>query len=215
MKHLLLYTTLALAAWLLYEAVIRPPAPVAPESSAAWLSPAEQEYYRKVFDYAMDNTDAGQSYAWKSYGGSGDISPGKPFVSKSKSACREFSEHIRVGGAEETRSGIACRREGREGWCRLEKGQALTCALETPAIQAGTEASANIGVPPVNMPSGGSGGGYSASSPNVGAPGVDTSRRNTETPKGGEIADTVTGTAGDAGAKASKGAIDWFRGTFR
>lgn len=100
---------------------------------AAGLSDAEQEYYEKVFDYAMGTVKPGETYKWESYGGKGEIAPGENFVSKSKAVCRNFTESYAIGGKQGKADGIACRREGREGWCRLKEGNALTCALEETA----------------------------------------------------------------------------------
>lgn len=206
-----LYIGAAIGAWLLYEALTRPAAPVVSGSSATRLSAAEREYYRQSFDYTMEHIEAGKHYEWASHSGKGIITPGSSFVSKSKSTCREFSERFTVGGAEEMREGIACRREGREGWCRLRKDQALTCAMESYGVRAGAP-NVNVGVPSINVPSGGSGN-TSVSGPDVDAPDIDAP--SGEQPTGSEIADTVTGTAGKAGTTASKGIADWFFGTFR
>lgn len=213
--RIVLYIVIAIVAWFLYMAFTRPSIPVAPGSSAAGLSPAELEYYRQVFDYTMTNIEAGKPYEWGSYGGKGAISPGVLFISKSQSACREFSENIQIGGRLETRDGIACRREGGNGWCRLRKDQALTCAMETPAAQSGMVGGVNVGMPAINLP-GGNGGGAAGGMYNPGAPPpLDPPRYSGEQPKGGDIADAVTGTAGEAAGKATGGAIKWFQDTFR
>lgn len=214
MKHVLLYSALALAAWLAYGAFVRPQAPVAPGSSTTYLLPAEQEYYRQSFDYTMNHIEAGKPYEWASYSGSGTIVPGALFVSKSKSSCREFSEAFTVGGVADKREGIACRREGREGWCRLRKDQAQTCAMEARGGAMGVPG-ANVGVPSINIPAGNGGSSSASGHYNTSAPGVDAPNYNGEQPKGTDIADAVTGAAGEAGTQGSKGIADWFFGTFR
>lgn len=111
-----------------------PPPPIFPQNSTALmqLTDAELSYYRQVFDYTMAVTKSGERYEWKSEHGRGFFAPSDPFTSKSGSTCRKFTEEYEVGSQSATLEGVACKREGREGWCRLKKTDAQTCAMEPP-----------------------------------------------------------------------------------
>jgi hypothetical protein len=183
------------------------------------LSQVEKEYYIQLFDYAMANSLEGAPYPWQSSDiNRGEIIAGKAFTSKSSATCRPFTERFTVGGYSGAFEGIACRREGAEGWCRLKTGDALTCALERPADIANFQfpgmsyGGANVSV---NVPAGGSGVGQ------VGAPSAPASPAPFDAPQGGNkkpgegYADTVTGTAGRVAGPATGGAINWFNETFR
>ncbi len=97
------------------------------------LSSAEQSYHEKIFDYVMDTIDPDKTYDWASFSGKGTIKVGEPFISKSKSACRPFSEDYNIQGSGGKIRGYACKRSGDEGWCRLKPNAMLTCALENPS----------------------------------------------------------------------------------
>ena len=75
---------------------------------------------------------AGSTYDWASYE-RGGIGVGKLFVSKSGSNCRDFTENYTVQGQAATDRGIACKRSGKDGWCKLREGNATTCAMEGPS----------------------------------------------------------------------------------
>lgn len=95
------------------------------------MAGAEEAYYQQVFDYAMETVAPGKNYVWESYSVSGKFTVEKSFVSKSKARCKKYLEEFTVTGGETTNlEGVACKREGRDGWCRLNKGDAQTCAME-------------------------------------------------------------------------------------
>lgn len=104
----------------------------ATEADSPALSSAEQTYYRSIFDYVMDHTKDGERYEWKTYGGSGGITPEAPFTSKSGYTCRNFKETMIIQEQASAGNGTACKRVGREGWCKLKPGNAQTCAMEEP-----------------------------------------------------------------------------------
>ena len=99
------------------------------------LTEAEQAYHDKIFDYVMDTVNPDQKYDWSSYSGKGSIEVGKPFVSKSRSNCREFTENYTVQGSAGKSKGYGCRRSNGGGWCRLKADEVLTCALERRFFQ--------------------------------------------------------------------------------
>ncbi len=109
------------------------PALAAPVSPLASLTEPEQTYYTQIFDYTMDNVAGGSTYDWQSANGQGSISVSDAYVSKSGSTCRNFTETYSVYERMGSGAGAACRREGREGWCRLKMNGALTCAMEPPS----------------------------------------------------------------------------------
>ncbi len=98
------------------------------------LSEAEKVYYVQSFDYAMSVMPNDQPHLWESYNGKGSISPRQLYTSKSKSSCRQFSENFTIGGYAGSQEGIACKRQGKDGWCRIKAGNPETCALEDRAI---------------------------------------------------------------------------------
>lgn len=104
-----------------------------PNLPSAQLSEAEIVYYQQVYDYTMAVTKPDEPYAWQTYSSEGSITAGKIFVSKSGATCRNFSEQFRVNEVKGTAEGVACKRDGKEGWCRLKTADALTCAMESPA----------------------------------------------------------------------------------
>jgi hypothetical protein len=172
------------------------------------LASAEKSYYEKVFDYSMDVMKPNEAYTWKSYGGSGNITPGELFLSKSKAKCRTFGENFNIGERTGAAEGVACKRDGNDGWCRLKKDNALTCAMETPAYNVQMPGM-NSDIPTINAPRG-----VNIASPET--PNVDPGNVGTvDKPSGNDVADSVTGTAGSAGVSATKGILGWFSSTFR
>ena len=120
------------SAFLIGLMLVIAPAYAAQQSLLASLSDAEKSYYIKVFDYTMETVKAGEPYGWESYNGKGSIVAGEPFASKSKALCRKFTESYAIGGKNGGGGGVACRRDGDNGWCRLRETDALTCAMESP-----------------------------------------------------------------------------------
>jgi len=102
------------------------------DSSLRELTDVEQKYYREIFDYTMTAVPAGESFEWQTVNGMGKIHASTPFTSKSGAFCRNFWETYAIGGENGKNEGIACKRDGQEGWCRLKKTHALTCAMESP-----------------------------------------------------------------------------------
>lgn len=177
------------------------------------LSSVEKDYYIKVFDYAMTVVEPGKSYDWQGhFENRGKITVDEPFQSKSSSTCRNFSETFTIGGIAGKSEGVACKRNGDDGWCRLKKTDALTCALETPGTMVGFDfPGGNYNGPNVNVGIGG------INTPGVHAPtapGVNTDAPNSKG-AGKGYAETVTGTAGSAAGPVTKGAKDWFNDVFR
>lgn len=128
------------------EAVTTAPQPASPvitdEKFAAnlfaSLPDVEKDYYGQVFAYSMIATQPGQPYEWKSNVAAGRITAQAAFISKSNSYCRPFTEQLTVDGKTASSSGYGCRREGRDGWCRLKPNAGmLSCALEPPETSIG------------------------------------------------------------------------------
>jgi hypothetical protein len=187
-------------------------------SSLIALSSAERSYYRQVFDYTMDNVEAGHKYEWKTYSGNGNIHVDEVFVSKSKVPCRNYSETFRVQNVPGAYQGVACKRIGADGWCRLKPSNAHTCAMEDPGFMF---AMPSIGLPNTNIGKVGSPvpGSANFSSPNM--PDVNMPNMNVERPKmpsqkkaSNSFADSVTSGAGEAAGKAASGGFGWFFKTF-
>jgi surface antigen len=110
-----------------------PVSTVVPTGSAlGGMTDVEQQYYRQVFDYVMEEVKADSPYDWQTASGRGTINASAPFESKSGATCRSFSESYTIGGNGGSVEGVACRRQGRDGWCRLKRSDALTCAMEPP-----------------------------------------------------------------------------------
>ncbi len=187
------------------------------------LSAPEKDYYIQLFNYLMDHHSAAEPHLWRtSDTTSGAIAAGEVFISKSKATCRPYSETYNIGGYQGEQQGIACKRIGSDGWCRLKKTDALTCALEgagtiaghsfpglnhdTPSLPAAT---------PNGQPIGGIGGIGAPDAAGKPASPLDGSENHKGSKPGQSYADTVTGTAGGAAAPATGGAIKWFNDTFR
>lgn len=96
------------------------------------LSSAEQDYYDKSFSYAMDTLPPEQVYEWRTNSADGKIRAGKYFNNQSGGKCRTFSEIYRIGEQEGEIIGYGCKRDGRDGWCKLREGNMMSCALESP-----------------------------------------------------------------------------------
>jgi hypothetical protein len=192
-----------------------PPAPLTYSASFSGLTEPEKAYYEQMFDYTMDNTKPGEGYEWSTYSAKGKITAETVFLSKSKGQCRNFSEIFYAAGKPYPYDGIACKRQGRDGWCRLKQGDALTCAMEKPGGVA-----VNFGVPgapsmsgSINVPIGGGPGIGQVGTPN--APQIEGPGKVDQKQAGQSYADTVTGTAGNAAGPATSGVIKWFGDTFR
>lgn len=99
-------------------------------STLGELTNPEKEYYEQVFSYAMAAIQPGKHYDWKSYSGGGKITVDKVFTSKSGATCRKFQETFIINNHEGKNEGVGCKREGRDGWCKLKSTDALTCAME-------------------------------------------------------------------------------------
>lgn len=98
----------------------------------ARMDEAERDYYDKLFDYVMDNRADGQTYDWKSYRAYGRLTPASKETHEN-TVCRPFHEIIGLKDESEAAfNGIACKRVGSDGWCRLPKGELRSCALEKP-----------------------------------------------------------------------------------
>ncbi|MDE3060528.1 MAG: hypothetical protein KGJ06_05915 [Pseudomonadota bacterium] len=187
------------------------PAAAANVSSLSLLSEAEQSYYQQVFAYVMENIQPGQHYDWQSYGGRGTIAVGDAFTSKSGTVCRRFSESFQVQSFPGSDVGVGCRRVGRDGWCKLRPGNAMTCAMESPGYW--------FNMPTVSMPSTGSLPGL-PDLPDLGSdmpdgPSPSMPSSNYSTPSGHDVVDTVTGTAGAGAAYVANHAKGWFSDLFR
>lgn len=165
-----------------------------------------------AFDYTMEVTKSNEFYEWQGYSGNGRITPGERFVSKSGYTCRSFSESFTVAGNRGTGTGIACKRQGRDGWCRLKEGNALTCAMEDHGIDVSVPGMPSV--PSINLPSVGGGG----KDPDIhvnrpGMPSVDAP--DVEKPTATGYANTVTGAAGEAAGGVARNAGGWFNSLFR
>lgn len=191
-------------------------APAEP-SSLSKLSSAEKTYYSQIFAYTMDNIEAGRRFEWKTHSGSGNIHVEKTFISKSGVPCRNYAETFQVQDVRGAYQGVACKRQGKEGWCRLKPSNAHTCAMEDPGYM--------FSMPSIGLPAGGggaqkqAGGGVNInppSAPNMSGPNVDV-----EAPKMPEsdnpakdYSDSLTGGAGRAAGDAASAGIGWFSSTF-
>lgn len=113
-----------LVAWLLHK-----PIPKQAQVARAFTD-AEVEYLEKTFDYAMESLKAGEHMDWSAAAVNGRISVGKEYTSAQKIQCRNYIEIARTYDAQKVESGIACKRVGKDGWCRLNPDDAQSCALE-------------------------------------------------------------------------------------
>jgi hypothetical protein len=178
------------------------------------LSDAERSYYDMVFDYTMEVTKSNQYYEWQGFNGNGRITPGDNFVSKSGYSCRPYSQSFTIAGQRGTDTGIACKRAGRDGWCRLKEGNALTCAMEDRGL-FDVGAPSMPGMPSINAPS--LGGGGVDPDIHISRPGLPSNldAPDVEKPTATGYADTVTGAAGEAAGGVARNAGGWFNSLFR
>ena len=153
--YITLLVLLGLVAWLLNK-------PIAKQAQVARsFSDSEIEYLEKNFNYAMENARAGEYSDWSVAAVNGRIAAGAPYRSKQKAACREYVEVARTYDAQKVESGVACKRQGKDGWCRIPKGNPESCALEVMesslkkrarfAILAGSQAIDSVMGMRVNM----------------------------------------------------------------
>lgn len=97
---------------------------------------SEIDYLEKSFDYAMDNVKAGGHLDWSAAGVNGRIAAGNPYQSTQKARCRNYIEISRTFDAQKVDSGIACKRSGKDGWCRVHGKDPQSCALEVAESSA-------------------------------------------------------------------------------
>lgn len=186
-----------------------------PQLSFSQLTRVEKSYYEQVFNYTMDTTKPNETYEWKSYRTSGAILVGEPYVANSGSTCRNYIERITIQNVTGEDEGVSCKRQGREGWCKLKAHNALTCAMEKPADFFNVSMpSLNGRLPEMSINAGGipSGGGNVAA-PDPSMPrGVDAPRAPDVS--GAGYADTVTGAAGAAAGPVTRTLKSWFGENF-
>lgn len=106
---------------------------VATANAVGDLPDAEQSYYLQMFDYAMNYKQEGEQQEWKTQHGNGSFTLKDRFTSKSGYDCRNFRETMDILGNKTSRNGVGCKRQGRDGWCKLKPSNAMTCALEEPS----------------------------------------------------------------------------------
>ncbi|MDX2072950.1 MAG: hypothetical protein SFX19_01140 [Alphaproteobacteria bacterium] len=122
------YITLAIiVAWVTWQ--LNKPITRAPQVARAFTD-SEIDYLEKTFDYAMDNLKEGEYQDWSVAAVNGRISVGKHYVSKQKADCRHYVEVARTHDAQKVESGVACKRQGKAGWCRVHGDNPQSCALE-------------------------------------------------------------------------------------
>ena len=182
------------------------------------LSDAEKTYYLKIFDYTMDVVKDNDKYRWASYGGTGSITVGSQFSSKSGTICRNFNETFTVQGVAGADKGIGCKRRGRDGWCKLDLSKAQSCSFEDPPFSFGTTTittpSVNVGGSAGSADTGNSGGSVSApTNMGNGSTGDHGVKKGDITAK--KYSDTVTSGAGQAAGNAATNGLSWFTNTFR
>ena len=90
----------------------------------------ELHYLERNFDYAMDNLPAGKHYDWKTASVTGRIAASEPFESKAKATCRAYTEVYVTSKRQGLTKGYGCKRQGKDGWCRLDAQDVQSCALE-------------------------------------------------------------------------------------
>jgi hypothetical protein len=91
---------------------------------------AEIDYLEKSFDYAMDTLKEGEYLDWSAAAVNGRISVGKVYESGKKATCRKYVEVARTYDAQKVDAGVACKRVGKDGWCRVHGENPQSCALE-------------------------------------------------------------------------------------
>lgn len=188
-------------------------AAAAQPSSLSALSDAERSYYDQIFGYTMENLQPGDKYEWKTYSGNGVIHVSEVFTSKSGSACRNYTETFAVQNVPGAYQGVACRRRGEEGWCRLKPGNAHTCAMEDrgfmfsmPSMSVPNSPIGAVGMPDVSAPN--------VSGPTITTPNVEAPKMPSKEKASQSYADTVTGSAGKAAGSFAGSSVSWFTRTF-
>lgn len=95
------------------------------------FSASEIDYLEKSFDYAMDSLKEGEFLDWSAAAVNGRISVGNAYESRKGATCRQYVEVARTHDAQKVTGGIACKRQGKDGWCRIQDQHApQSCALE-------------------------------------------------------------------------------------
>lgn len=182
-------------------------------SSLSLLSDAEKSYYDQIFGYTMDHVEGGRRYDWGSYSGRGTIHVDAVFLSKSGYPCRTYAETFTVQEIPGAYQGTACKRQGKDGWCRLKPGDANTCAMEDRSFMFSMPSMSlpDVSIGPVGNPLAG------VNAPS--APQVNTQVNMPDAPKasrptGEDFATAVTGNAGRAAGSAASNGLSWFAKTF-
>ena len=94
------------------------------------FSAPELQYLERTFDYAMDNLPASKHYDWQTSSVTGRIAASEPFESQAKSICRAYTEVYVTSKRQGLTKGYGCKRQGKDGWCRLDAQDVQSCALE-------------------------------------------------------------------------------------
>lgn len=188
------------------------------------LSADDSRYHATMFEYALNTVTTPVPFEWKAYSGRGNITLTPAFKSKSGAICRNYQETIMLAKGNVHYAGVACKRRGEAGWCRLrENAEALSCAFEkAPLIPSVNVPGVHVETPEINpqMPNVNAGGIGQVGTPDIYVPAPQGSNtdelapRETKAPGTG-VADTVTGAAGSAAGPVAGGAIKWFNQIFR
>lgn len=191
------------------------PALAANPSSLSALSDHEKTYYEKIFAYTMDNVAGGQKFQWATHSGQGTIAVEEMFVSKSGVPCRRYFEQFKVQQVDGALKGVACKRQGKEGWCRLKPSNAYTCAMEDPAYMFSMPSinAPDMSIGPVGNPFAGASVNTNINTDINTNVDVDGAKPNTDH-IGQDLAGGVTGNAGKAAGSAVGSGISWFTKTF-
>lgn len=123
------YVLLALLALWVYS-LLNKPIPKQQQVARAFTA-TEIDYLEQSFYYAMDTLKEGEYLDWSAAAVNGRITVGKPYESGKKALCRPYVEVARTYDAQKVDNGIACKRVGKEGWCRVHGENPQSCALET------------------------------------------------------------------------------------
>jgi hypothetical protein len=196
------------------SASLPPGALAAAPSSLVALDDAERTYYAQIFTYTMDNVAGGQKFQWNTHSGGGTIAVEEVFISKSGVPCRRYFEQFKVHQVDGALKGVACKRQGDDGWCRLKPTNAYTCAMEDPAylFTMPSISGPEMTVGPVGNPFDGVNTNPNVN-PNINT-NVDVEMPKTKEITGQDIAGGVTGNAGKAAGSAVGNSIGWFTKTF-
>jgi len=122
--YIALTVFILIVAWLLNK-----PIPKKPQVERAFTA-AEIDYLEKTFDYAMETLGEGEYLDWSAAGVNGRISVSKQFDSSRGAQCRKYVEVARTYKAQKVESALACKRSGKDGWCRVYGENPPSCALE-------------------------------------------------------------------------------------